>query len=90
MYQSRSHRVYDRIVSIAQPDVRPIVRGKAKANVEFGPKVAISVVDGYSLMEKTAATALAVGSMSLWVAHFFTPAAVYVFFTRNTRIYTSF
>ena len=53
MYQSRSHRVDDRIVSIAQPDVRPIVRGKAKANVEFGPKVAISVVAGYSLMEKT-------------------------------------
>ena len=53
MYQSHSHRVDDRIVSIAQPDVRPIVRGKAKANVEFGPKVAISVVDGYSLMEKT-------------------------------------
>ena len=53
MYQSRSHRVDDRIVSIAQPDVRPIVRGKAKANVEFGPKVAISVVDGYTMMEKT-------------------------------------
>jgi hypothetical protein len=53
MYQSRSHRVDDRIVSIAQPDVRPIVRGKAKANVEFGAKVAISVVDGYTMMEKT-------------------------------------
>jgi transposase, IS5 family len=53
MYQSHSHRVDDRIVSIAQPDVRPIVRGKAKANVEFGAKVAISVVEGYSLMEKT-------------------------------------
>ncbi|WAH38655.1 IS5 family transposase [Alicyclobacillus dauci] len=53
MYRSRSHRVDDRIVSIAQPDVRLIVRGKAKANVEFGAKVAISVVDGYALMEKT-------------------------------------
>lgn len=53
MYQSRSHRVDDRIVSIAQPDVRPIVRGKAKTNVEFGAKVAISVVDGYAMMEKT-------------------------------------
>jgi hypothetical protein len=27
------------------------VRGKAKANVEFGSKVAISVVDGYALIE---------------------------------------
>ncbi|GMA63778.1 hypothetical protein GCM10025859_42180 [Alicyclobacillus fastidiosus] len=53
MYQSRSHRVDDRIVSIAQPDVRPIVRGKAKANVEFGAKVSISVVEGYTLMERT-------------------------------------
>lgn len=53
MHQSRSHRVDGRIVSIAQPDVRPIVRGKAKANAEFGAKVAISVVDGYTLMEKT-------------------------------------
>jgi IS5 family transposase len=53
MYQSRSHRVDDRIVSMAQPHVRPIVRGKAKANVEFGAKVAISVVDGFALMEKT-------------------------------------
>jgi IS5 family transposase len=32
--------------------VRPIVRGKVKANVEFGAKVAISLVDGYALMEK--------------------------------------
>jgi len=53
MYPSRSHRVDDRIVSMAQPHVRPIVRGKAKANVEFGAKVAISVVDGFALMEKT-------------------------------------
>ncbi|GMA60041.1 hypothetical protein GCM10025859_04810 [Alicyclobacillus fastidiosus] len=53
MRRSRSHREDDRIVSIAQPNVRPIVRGKAKANVELGSKVAISVVDGYALMEKT-------------------------------------
>ncbi|UNO49430.1 IS5 family transposase [Alicyclobacillus acidoterrestris] len=52
MYRLHSHRVDDRIVSIAQPDVRPIVRGKAKANVEFGAKVAISVVDGYAMMKK--------------------------------------
>ena len=44
MYKSRSHRVDGRIVSIAQPHVRPIVRGKAAANVEFGAKVAVSRV----------------------------------------------
>lgn len=45
MYKSRSHRVDDRIVSIAQPYVRPIVRGKAEADVEFGAKVAVSCVN---------------------------------------------
>ncbi|WP_443670007.1 transposase [Heyndrickxia coagulans] len=51
MYKKKTHRVDHRIVSISQPHVRPIVRGKAKANVEFGSKVAISVVDGYALIE---------------------------------------
>lgn len=54
MHEKRSHRIDDRIVSIWQPHVRPIVRGKAKAkaNVEFGAKVAISLVDGYALVER--------------------------------------
>jgi len=51
MYKKKIHRIDHRIVSISQPHVRPIVRGKAKANVEFGSKVAISVVDGYALIE---------------------------------------
>ncbi|WAH37510.1 IS5 family transposase [Alicyclobacillus dauci] len=51
MYDTRSHRVEDRIVSISQPHVRPIVRGKAKANVEFGAKVAVSMVDGYARID---------------------------------------
>ncbi|NCG68097.1 IS5 family transposase [Bacillus coagulans] len=51
MYKKKTHRIDHRIVSISQPHVRPIVRGKAKANVEFGSKVAISVVDGYALIE---------------------------------------
>ncbi|MCL6631333.1 MAG: IS5 family transposase [Alicyclobacillus herbarius] len=52
MFRTRSHRIDDRIVNIAQPHVRPMVRGKVKANVEFGAKLAISVVNGYSLMER--------------------------------------
>jgi transposase, IS5 family len=36
----------DRIVSIDQPHVRPILRGKANKKVEFGSKVALSVVNG--------------------------------------------
>jgi hypothetical protein len=51
MYTHRTHQIDDRIVSISQPHVRPIVRGKATADVEFGAKVAISIVDGYAYVE---------------------------------------
>jgi transposase, IS5 family len=52
MYTHKTHQVEDRIVSISQPHVRPIVRGKANASTEFGAKVAISLVNGYSFIEK--------------------------------------
>ena len=39
MYQNKTHKVADRIVSISQPYIRPIVRGKAKAPTEFGAKL---------------------------------------------------
>ena len=34
----RSHRIDDRIVSVSQPHMRPIVRGKAGKSVEFGAR----------------------------------------------------
>ena len=52
MYVNRTHRTDDRIVSISQPHVRPIVRGKANTNVEFGAKVSVSLVDGYAMLEE--------------------------------------
>ena len=52
MYKNRTSRVDDRIVSISQPHVRPIVRGKAGAKTEFGMKLSLSVVDGWSSIEK--------------------------------------
>src|SRR5690606_30494010 len=42
MYDEKKHSVADRIVSIHQPHVRPIVRGKLKAKVEFGSKIHVS------------------------------------------------
>ncbi len=51
MYQQRQRRIEDRIVSIAQPHVRPIVRGKAGTPVEFGAKISISCVDGYVFLD---------------------------------------
>ena len=51
MYEMKKHTVEDRLVSLHMPFVRPIVRGKARADVEFGAKLAISIVDGYSYIE---------------------------------------
>ena len=51
MYDNRTHSVPDRIVSVSQPFVRPIVRGKAGKPVEFDVKLDISVVDGWTRLE---------------------------------------
>ena len=51
MLCSGEHRVPNRIVSLSQYWVRPIVRGKQRSDVEFGSKVEMSVVDGYLRVE---------------------------------------
>ncbi|MCP4343582.1 MAG: IS5 family transposase, partial [Desulfobulbaceae bacterium] len=51
MYQNKCHRIENRIVSLYQPHVRPIVRGKAHAPVEFGAKISISLVNGFSSVD---------------------------------------
>lgn len=43
MYENKVHTVADRIVSISQPYIRPIVRGKAKTPTEFGAKLDLSI-----------------------------------------------
>ena len=52
MYDLRSCRIDGRIVSLSQPHVRPIVRGKAKAPTEFGAKLSVSVIDGLVFLER--------------------------------------
>lgn len=52
MYQQRQHRIDHRLVSLSQPHVRPIVRGKAGTPVEFGAKIALSCVAGYAHLER--------------------------------------
>ena len=52
MYTHRCHRIADRLVSLSQPHVRPIVRGKAGTPVEFGAKISVSVVDGVSFVDR--------------------------------------
>ena len=52
MYQDKSTRIGDRIVSLSQPHIRPIVRGKAGTPVEFGAKVNMSVVKGLVFVDE--------------------------------------
>lgn len=53
MYDNKVHSVEHRIVSISQPQLRPIVRGKVKAPVEFGAKIDLSLDnEGYGRIEK--------------------------------------
>lgn len=51
MYDNHTHSVPDRIVSVSQPFIRPIVRGKAGKSVEFGAKLDISVSNGWARLE---------------------------------------
>lgn len=52
MYNDKKHAIEDRIVSISQPHIRPIIRGKAGVPVEFGAKVMVGLVGGYAFLMK--------------------------------------
>lgn len=51
MYDNNSRRISDRIVSISQPHIRPIKRGKEHKPTEFGAKISIALVDGYTFLD---------------------------------------
>jgi transposase, IS5 family len=65
MYDKHSHSIEDRIVSIHQPHVRPIVRGKSQAKVEFGAKIHVSIVDGICFLDELSWDAFNEGSHML-------------------------
>ena len=50
-YENPKEPIPNRIVSVRQPHVRPIVRGKARSEVEFGQKISLSIVDGFTFIE---------------------------------------
>jgi transposase, IS5 family len=52
MYENNSSRIDDRIVSLTQPHVRPIIRGKAGSSVEFGAKLSASCYEGYVFLDR--------------------------------------
>lgn len=51
MYQDRKKSIESRIVSLHKPHIRPVVRGKAGKDVEFGAKADLSQVDGYLFLD---------------------------------------
>ncbi len=53
LYHSDSRSIPHRIVSLYQAHIRPIVRGKARYNVEFGAKISLSVTgDGFTFLDR--------------------------------------
>jgi Transposase domain (DUF772). len=50
-YDNPTTPIPNRIVSVSQPHIRPIVRGKAGSEVEFGQKISLSVVNGFAFIE---------------------------------------
>ena len=51
LYENKKQSIDDRIVSLNQPHIRPIVRGKAGKSVEFGAKLSASCFDGYIFLD---------------------------------------
>jgi hypothetical protein len=51
MHTNKVHSTLNRIVSIHQPHVRPMVRGKAGSDVEFGSKIGICVHNGLTYLD---------------------------------------
>ena len=52
MYENKTSKIDDRIVSLSQPHIRPLVRGKAGTSVEFGAKLSASVRDRYVFLDR--------------------------------------
>lgn len=52
MSDNKTSSVQNRIVSIHQPHVRPMVRGKDGKKVEFGAKINISLLNGYGRIDQ--------------------------------------
>jgi hypothetical protein len=51
LYENKTKIIEDRIVSLTQPHIRPIIRGKAGKHTEFGAKLSASCFDGYVFLD---------------------------------------
>ena len=51
MFDTKTKKTDNRITSIHQPHIRPIVRGKSQAKVEFGAKIHCTMIDGITFLD---------------------------------------
>jgi len=49
---SKTRSMPDRIVNLVQSHIRPMMRGKARAAVEFGAKISVSVRNGFAFLHR--------------------------------------
>ncbi len=52
LFDNNKQSIADRTVSLSQPHIRPIVRGKAGKSVEFGAKLSASCFEGYVFLDR--------------------------------------
>lgn len=84
MLDAKSYRCDHRIVSLDQPHIRPIVRGKAGARVEFGPKLDVSLSNGIARVEAASFEAYHEGCVAIAACeryaqrHGYYPAKIFV------------
>ena len=52
LYENKKQSIENRIVSVSQPHIRPIVRGKAGKSVEFGAKLSASCIGKYAFLDR--------------------------------------
>jgi IS5 family transposase len=52
LYRENARQINDRIISLHQPEIRPICRGKAGRKTEFGPKGALTLVDKFLFLDR--------------------------------------
>ena len=52
LFDNNKQSIEDRIVSLSQPPIRPIVRGKAGKKVNFGAKLSASCFEGYVFLDR--------------------------------------
>ena len=77
-----THTVEKRTVSLCQPHIRTIVRGKVRTPVEFGQKLAFSVVNRFTFIDRWSFDNFAEGNMLIESAerykerHGFFPAVI--------------